>query len=127
MNEYIKELRLNTQKAAKYFAKKLAYTLGPVELTQMLEEKKVKLIDVRSKEAFLEGHIPDAISIPKDELHERYHELSKQDVHVVYCYNQQCHLAASAAFNLASAGYPVMELDGGIKTWIEDFKFEVVK
>lgn len=126
MNENINEIRHNTQNAMNFFANRLAYTLGPVELQQMLKENKVKLIDVRAKEAYVEGHIKSAISIPKDELQSRLNELSKSDVHVVYCYNQQCHLAAAAAFNLASAGYPVMELEGGIKTWIEDFEFKVV-
>ena len=127
MNENIKEIRLDTKMATKFFAGKLAYTLGPVELKQMLKEKKVKLIDVRAKDDFIEGHIAEAISIPKDELQTRLSELSKNDVHVLYCYNQQCHLAAAAAFNLASAGYPVMELEGGINTWTEDFGFELVK
>lgn len=126
MNKNINELRHNTQNATKFFADRLAYTLGPVELTQMLKENKVKLIDVRAKEAYKEEHIEGAISIPKDEIESRLNELSKNDVHVVYCYNQQCHLAAAAAYNLASAGYPVMELEGGIKVWIEDFGFEVV-
>lgn len=127
MNENIKEVRIDTERATKFFAKKLAYTLGPVELKQMLKEKKVKLIDVRAKDDFIEGHIAEAISIPKDELQTRLSELSKNDVHVVYCYNQQCHLGAAAAFNLASAGYPVMELEGGVGVWTKDFNFELVK
>ncbi len=78
MNEFVNEMRHDAVKAAKFFAKKLAYTLGPVELTQMLAEKKVKLIDVRSKEAYDEGHIQEAISIPKDELSSRLNKLSKK-------------------------------------------------
>lgn len=127
MNKEINDLRLNAKIAKDFFAQKLAYTLGPVELTQMLAENKVKLIDVRRKVDFDEGHINGAISIPKDELNEKMNTLSKTDVHVLYCYNQQCHLAASAAFNLASAGYPVMELEGGIKTWVNDFNFDLVR
>ena len=126
MSEYIDEIRYNTKKAEEFFAQKLAYTLGPVELKKMLEDKKVKLIDVRRKEDFDEAHIPEAISIPKAELKDRLSELSKNDVHVVYCYNQQCHLGAAAALHLAKAGYPVMELDGGFDVWKNDFEFETV-
>lgn len=127
MSEYIDKIRFDTEAATAFFEEKLAYTLGPVELKQMLADGKVKLIDVRMKDDYDEGHIPMATSIPKGELKDRLTELSKHDVHVVYCYNQQCHLGAAAAFKLAQNGYPVMELDGGFDTWAEDFKFEIEK
>ena len=127
MSEFIDKIRRDTEASVDFFAEKLAFTLGPVELKQMLEDKKVKLIDVRAKEVFDESHIPEAISIPKEELKDRLAELSKADVHVLYCYNAQCHLAASAALVLARNGYPVMELDGGFDVWVNNFKFEVVK
>lgn len=127
MSEYIDKIRYDSEASEDFFAEKLAFTLGPVELKKMLADGKVKLIDVRAKEDFNEGHIPAAISIPKAELVEKLTQLSKEDVHVVYCYNQQCHLGAAAALVLAKNGYPVMELDGGFDVWQEDFKFEVVK
>lgn len=127
MTEFIDKIRHDTEAATDFFAKKLAYTLGPVELQHMLAEKKVKLIDVRAKEDYDEGHIQDALSIPKADLMEQMHHLSKADVHVVYCYNQQCHLGAAAALVLAKNGYPVMELEGGFDVWSNGFKFEVVK
>ena len=127
MIENIKELRMNTEKAQDFFELRLAYTLGPVELKVMLEKPNVKLVDVRAKEDYDEGHIAQSVSIPKEELKDRMGELSKNDVNIVYCYNQQCHLAASAAYTLAKNGYPTMELEGGFNTWVEDFKFEVLK
>lgn len=127
MSEYIDNIRLNTRTAEEFFSRKLAFTLGPVELQKMMEENKVKLIDVRRREDFVEEHIPGAINIPKDELVERFNKLSTKDVHVVYCYNQQCHLAAAAALILSKNSYPTMELEGGFDTWKNDFKFEVVK
>jgi len=127
MSEYIDKIRHNPKTAEDFFAQRLAFTLGPVELTKMLEQNKVKLIDVRKKEDFDESHIEKAISIPKDELKIRLTELSKNDVHVIYCYNQQCHLASSAALELAKNGYLVMELEGGFDVWINNFKFETVR
>lgn len=127
MSEYIDEIRHDTKVAEGFFAKKLAFTLGPVELKKMQEDKKVKVIDVRRKEDYDEGHIPEAISIPKTELKDRLGELSSKDVHVIYCYNQQCHLGAAAALTLAKSGYPVMELEGGFQIWSEVFGFETVK
>lgn len=127
MSEYIDKIRHNTEVAEDFFAEKLAFTLGPVELKKMLADDKVKLIDVRAKEDYDEAHIAQAISIPKDKLSENFSQLSKDNVHVVYCYNQQCHLAAAAALKLAKNGYPVMELDGGFDVWVNDFKFDTIK
>lgn len=125
MSEYINKIRFNTEVAEDFFAEKLAFTLGPVELKKMLADNKVKLIDVRAKDDYEESHIPQAISIPKDELVEKFDKLSKEDVHVVYCYNQQCHLGAAAALILAKNKYPAMELEGGFNVWKDVFKFEV--
>lgn len=127
MSEYIDKIRRDAEAATDFFAEKLAFTLGPVELKKMLADNKVKLIDVRAKEDYDEYHIGGAISIPKDELKNRLSELSKDDVHVVYCYNQQCHLGAAAALVLAKNAYPVMELEGGFNVWVKDFQFETVK
>lgn len=127
MSDYINDLRFDTKKAENFFAQKLAFTLGPVELHEMMKVKSVKLIDVRHAEDYAIGHIPSAISIPKTELESKLSALSKNDVHVIYCYNQQCQLAAGAALFMAKNDYPVMELEGGFKVWSEDFGFEVVK
>lgn len=126
MNEKIKEIRFNSEKAQCFFSKCLAFTLGPVELKDLLDEGKVKLVDVRKAEDYEISHIPSAISIPKDALDKNLDKLSKDEVTVVYCYNQQCHLGARACLLLADYGYPVMLLEGGFKTWTEDFRFATV-
>ncbi len=123
MNEKIKELRNNTQKAQCFFQKLLAYTLGPIELKDLMDEGSVKLLDVRRLEDYQVAHIPGAISIPKEELADNISKLSKEEITVVYCYNQQCHLGIEACLILAEYGYPVMLLEGGFKTWTEDFRF----
>lgn len=126
MDDKIKELRKNTEKAAHFFAKCLAYTLGPVELKNMTEQNKVVVVDVRAKEDYITAHIPGAISIPKDELTNRLEELSKDTVTVICCYNQQCHLGASACLTLAEHEYPCMLLEGGFDVWLNDFRFATV-
>ncbi len=125
MDEKIKETRFNSYKAKCFFSKILAFTLGPVELKDLLDEGKVKVVDVRRPEDYEIAHIPSAVSIPKDELANNLDKLSKEEVTVIYCYNQQCHLGARACLILADYGYPVMLLEGGFKTWTEDFRFAV--
>ena len=123
MNQKIKEIRFNSEKARCFFSKILAFTLGPVELKSLLEENRVKLVDVRLAADYEISHIPGAISIPKDELADNTEKLSKDEITVIYCYNDQCHLGAEACLILAEYDYPVMLLEGGFKTWTEDFRF----
>ena len=79
MSEKIKELRKNTKEAQEFFNKRLAYTLGPVELKNFIEKGGVRVVDVRVKSDYQIAHIPGAISIPKDELGENLDKLSKDE------------------------------------------------
>lgn len=126
MYDKIKDIRFNSEKAFCFFSKQLAFTLGPVELKTLLDEGKVKVIDVRRAEDYEIAHIPGAISIPKDEIENNLDKLSKEEVTVVYCYNRECHLGYAACLKLVEYGYPVMHLDGGFKTWTEDFRFATI-
>ena len=62
-DQYIQNIRNNSEKAECYFSKKLAFTLGPVELKELSEERNVKIIDVRMRSDYEIGHIPGAISM----------------------------------------------------------------
>lgn len=126
MHEKIKEIRLNSEKAQCFFSKLLAFTLGPVELKELMDEENVRVVDVRRVEDYEVSHIPSAISIPCDEMDKNLDKLSKDGVTVVYSYSCECSLAARAALTLADYGYPVMLLTGGFKTWTADFRFVTV-
>ena len=119
------DLNEQAKGAVKFFQDRLTFTLGPVELKEKLKNNEILLVDVRKAEDFQTGHIPSAISLPKKELENNLDKLSKDKITVVYCYTQQCHLAARAALFLAENGYPVMELEGGIQTWRDSYKFEI--
>jgi len=112
------ELKKNEpEKARQYFADKLAFTTGPVELERNIKEgSSLAIIDVREADDYWQGHIPGAVSLPKD----RWHTLAglrKDALNVIYCYSHVCHLAATAAVEFAGKGYSVMEMDGGFKAW----------
>ncbi len=126
-DEKILNIRNNSEEASNYFSKKLAFTLGPVELKELSEEKNIKIIDVRLESDYQVGHIPGAISIPYEKITDKMKELNKDDLHVVYCYNNFCHLGSKAAYMLAKNTFPVMLLEGGFKTWAEDFRFAIVQ
>jgi rhodanese-related sulfurtransferase len=109
------------EKAKAYFEQKLAFTTGPVELSKWIKSQEDNLIvvDVREEEDYRKGHIPGAINVPRNKWNNPQ-GLSRDKTNVVYCYTQQCHLAANACLQFASAGYPVMELDGGFEAWKEN-------
>lgn len=125
MNEEIKQMRFDTKLAREHFSKRLAFTLGPVELKNFIEKGGVKIIDVRSESDYNISHIPGAISIPKADLDKNLDKLSKEDINIIYCYNQQCHLGDNACLVLAEYDYPVMLLEGGFDVWQNDFHFDV--
>ena len=106
--------------ARRYFEDKLAFTTGPVELERWIKtgEDNLVIVDVREAEDFAKGHVPGAINIPR-ELWDNPQGLSKSKTNVVYCYTQQCHLAANACVRFAGQDYPVMELEGGFDGWKE--------
>ena len=108
-------------RARAYFEDKLAFTTGPVELDRWIKsgEDNLVIVDVRAAEDYAKGHIPGAISVPKEQW-SNTQGLAKDKTNVVYCYNQQCHLGANACVRFSAAGYPVMELDGGFETWKEN-------
>jgi rhodanese-related sulfurtransferase len=104
--------------AQKYFEDKLAFTTGPVELERWIKagEDNLVVVDVRAEEDYAKGHIPGAINVPKEQW-QAPQGLARDKTNVVYCYTQQCHLAANACCKFASLGYPVMELEGGFGAW----------
>ena len=107
----------NPRRASKYFKAKLEFTTGPVELRNMLDdEENINIIDVRSPEDFEKGHIPSAVNSYRA-LDPTYSVLSRERVNIVYCYSEECHLAAAAAKDFAEHGFSVMELEGGFEAW----------
>lgn len=109
---------IDPAKAQAYFAAKMAFTTGPVELNRALGTNEVVVIDVRAEEDYAKGHIPGAVNLPKTKW-STLAGLRKDKTNVLYCYSRVCHLAAKAALEFAGQGFPVMEMDGGFDEWVE--------
>src|SRR6059036_1515460 len=103
-------------KAKEFFEQKMTFTTGPVELNRMLKDENVNVVDVRAADDYSKGHVPGAVNLPKEKWHSAQ-GLKKDSINVLCCYTQHCHLAANAALEFASRGFPVMELEGGFETW----------
>lgn len=112
-------LLTNPRRAIKFFKAKMEFTTGPHELSMMIEdEENINIIDVRRPEDYDVGHIPGAVNLFRA-AERNYTKLSRDKINIIYCYSEQCHLAASAAQDFAEHGFSVMELEGGFETWKE--------
>jgi rhodanese-related sulfurtransferase len=110
-------LNQDPSQAREYFAQKLAFVTGPFELDGQIKRREdITIVDVRLPSDFRAGHIPGAINLPNGKWH-TLTGLSKERTAVIYCYSQTCKLAAAAAVEFASAGIPVVEMEGGFEAW----------
>jgi rhodanese-related sulfurtransferase len=111
--------RNDPTKARQFFQDKVAFTTGPAELSSALKSgREIRVIDVRAAKDFDREHIPGAVNLPEDQWH-LLNRLSLDHLNVIYCYSQVCHLGARAAIEFSSAGFSVMEMDGGFAAWKE--------
>jgi rhodanese-related sulfurtransferase/DNA-binding MarR family transcriptional regulator len=86
-------------------------------LLRRLGEGDVVVLDVRPEQEFRAGHIPDARSIPVDELEERLHEVPRDREIVAYCRGPYCVFSDEAVALLRARGYEARRLDVGLPDW----------
>ena len=89
------------------------------ELRTRLRTGDVVLLDVRPAEEYQAGHLPEAISIPVDELERRLNELPPNKPIVAYCRGPYCVYADDALALLAERGWHVARLEEGVAEWQE--------
>jgi rhodanese-related sulfurtransferase len=86
-------------------------------LLRRLGEGDVVVLDVRPEAEFRAGHIPDARSIPIDELEARLHEVPRDREIVAYCRGPYCVFSDEAVALLRARGYEARRLDVGLPDW----------
>lgn len=81
----------------------------------------VVVVDSRSRESWLQGHIQGAVHLPTAQIAARAAELVPRGVTVVtYCWGPGCNGATRAALEFARLGYPVKEMLGGFEYWVRE-------
>jgi len=82
---------------------------------KLSQKSKPFLLDVRQPEEFRSGHIAGAKMIPLGDLRARINELPKDKEILVVC--RSGNRSMSAARQLTSAGFNVVNLRGGMIAW----------
>ncbi|MEW8195460.1 MAG: rhodanese-like domain-containing protein, partial [Candidatus Thiodiazotropha sp.] len=100
---------------------KVKDSLEPIPASELLERVKqglVTVLDVRPREEYESGHLPDAINIPLNELESHLDKLDPEREVVAYCRGPHCVLAFDAVAKLRQKGLTAHRLAGGLPEWM---------
>jgi len=79
------------------------------------------VLDVRSPEAYVAGHVPGAHSLPHRRITLRHLDAyPPETLFVVYCTGPQCNGADKAALAIARLDRPVKKMLGGMAGWRDE-------
>jgi rhodanese-related sulfurtransferase/DNA-binding MarR family transcriptional regulator len=87
------------------------------DLQERMGKGEVFLLDVRPAVEFQAGHLPEAVSIPLEELEQRLEEFPADKLIVAYCRGPYCVFADQALELLAGKGWNVARLEEGVLEW----------
>jgi rhodanese-related sulfurtransferase len=91
--------------------------LSTEDLYQRLGTGDVLLLDVRPRLEYEAGHLPNARSIPLDELPNRLNELPTDALIVTYCRGPLCVYADQALELITASGRQGARLEAGVAEW----------
>jgi adenylyltransferase/sulfurtransferase len=109
--------RLNRDQLVQ-LAKSEIEEISAQELKEWMGEEEVKIVDIRERDEFVQGHLPNATFIPRGflELQIEQHQSDRSKPVVLYCAGGV--RSALAARNLKEMGYErVISLIGGFNGW----------
>jgi rhodanese-related sulfurtransferase len=105
-----------------FYKAKLEFETDSWDLSESINSgQAVVVIDARSKDAFEAEHIPGAVSFPHRTMtSESTAHLDRSKFYVTYCDGIGCNASTKGALKLASLGFKVKELLGGLDWWRRD-------
>ncbi len=86
-------------------------------LQERINQNRVMLIDVRPREEYQQGHIPEAQSLPLEELQSQLDKLPDDQEIIAYCRGSLCTLDEKALQLLKSKGYQASKFTKGFPEW----------
>ncbi len=87
------------------------------DLRARLKKGTAVLLDVRPSVEYAASHLPNAVSIPLEELDRRLNELPRRRTIVAYCRGPYCVFADEAAEKLKRKGFRAERLEEGVHEW----------
>ena len=102
---------------------KLSFHADAWDVAEDLRNRVAELvvIDTRSEAHYARGHVPGAVSFPHRQMTaESTARLDRSKVYVTYCDGIGCNGSTKGAYKLASLGFTVKEMLGGLDFWIRD-------
>jgi rhodanese-related sulfurtransferase len=108
---------------ADFMGAKLRFHADAWDLAEDLSAGVLELvvIDTRSPAHYAEGHVPGAINLPHREMTpERTARFDRSKVYVTYCDGIGCNGSTKGALKMASLGFQVKEMLGGLDFWKRD-------
>jgi rhodanese-related sulfurtransferase len=109
--------------AERHFRSKLSFETDPWDVMTDMERGRSDfvVIDTRSRADFEARRIAGAVNIPHRSMNaETTAHLPKDKVMVTYCSGPGCNASTKGALKLASLGFRVKELIGGLEYWIRE-------
>jgi rhodanese-related sulfurtransferase len=81
----------------------------------------IVVVDARNEAAYREAHVPGAISFPHRTMNaDSIKHLDRSKTFVTYCDGIGCNASTKGAYQLASLGFKVKEMLGGLDFWRRD-------
>ncbi|NIG20495.1 rhodanese [Pantoea sp. Al-1710] len=111
------------QESVAYLQHKLSYYTDAWDLAKDLAQgvNAIVVVDARSTDVYQAGHITGAISFPHRTMNaDSTAQLDRSKVYITYCDGIGCNGSTKAAWKLASLGFQVKELIGGLDFWKRD-------
>lgn len=113
------------QAAIEHFAAKLRFETDPSDVAAARAGgQQIIVVDVRSRAAWDQGHVPGAVHLPAADIPARLDVLpapQEQPDLVVYCWGPGCNGSTKAALALSQVGYRcVREMIGGFEYWARE-------
>lgn len=105
-----------------FYQAKLNFEIDSWNLSESLNNNEaIVVVDARSIEAYEMERIPGAICLPHRTMtQESTAHLDRSKIYVTYCDGIGCNASTKGALKMASLGFNVKELLGGLDWWRRD-------
>lgn len=95
-------------------------TVSPAELSRLVQQREVTVVDVNSPQRWLAAHVPGALNLDPENYSAADLPADREARLVFYCSNPLCRKAPKAARRARTMGYNnVRVMSAGIAGWLD--------